>query len=160
MVGLIVIIPAIMLFVIGILVYVVFALLFGSFAAIGAAHKVAPQKIGITVFVGVATTFVAAALIGSGGGTIENGLIFLIGLSIGSVAMLILALVFSAAAKAEDQGLDLGEQPFVEHQINKDKADGGWGIRKTSYSDNQHREAHQKRQREQKNRPSNLNNPF
>ena len=145
MATLIVIIPAVLFMIIAILMYAVFALLFGSFAAISTAHKVAPQKIGITIFVGVITTFSASALIGNDGGTIESGFIFLISLCIGSIAMLILALGFSAAAKLEDQPLDLGEQPLIEQQIKQDSANGGWGLRKSRYSDNQHRNAQQRR---------------
>ena len=164
MAALIFIIPAVILLITAILVYSVFGLLLGSFAAIGTAHKVAPQKIGITIVTGVVTTFVTSALIGTGGSTLENGLIFLISLCVGSVAMLILALIFAGSAKLEDQGLELGEQPVVEHQIKKDISDGGWGLRKSSYSDGQHREAAKQRERDrrkaQKNRASNLNNPF
>ncbi|CUH89117.1 hypothetical protein PH5382_03063 [Phaeobacter sp. CECT 5382] len=144
-------IPAMIMALIGIVVYATFGLLFGVFATTSAAGRLAPSKIGMTLGVGFLSFVVSKAMLGSGENGYENTILFVVSLLIGSFAMLFFAVVFAVTSRREQPQMTFKEQEFVDAQIKSDVEVGGWGLRKSSYSDNQHlkaREKHKRRQRD------------
>lgn len=164
MAGLIFIIPALIISLIGLIFYAVFGLLFGTFAIMGSAGKVAPKRIGATFIAGAVTTVTAFYVMKSGGssGSLENGLLFIFALFVGSLAMLVLAFLFSALDSEDSDDIALKDQVIVQAEIEKDIQDGGWGLRKSAYSDLQHAQEQKKRKRERPPPPppSSINNSW
>lgn len=148
MLAIIAVVPAILVAIIAILVYGTFALLFGSFALASSATRVAPKSIGLTLAVGFVAFVLAIAWFGNGPGAenttargIETAVKVLISILIASVAMIVAAGIAALNAKFSDGPEISGNDPMVTRQVQRDIDAGRWGLRTTSYSDDQHERA-------------------
>lgn len=128
-------IPAMLIAIAGIFFYVSFAVLFGTFAAMQTARRVAPGKIGITLGAGFVTLVVSKSMFGTGGSGLESATLFLGALFLASLVMLALALIFAATSPKNPPEMTFKDQDIVDNEIKADLETGGWGLRKSCVDD-------------------------